>query len=224
MSTPNKENQDEVLYALYILTCKKNNKRYIGITDKSPKVRWKNGEGYKTNFELYTDIRKYGWENGFEHEIISTNLTLDDAKEAEKVFIKSYDTINPEKGYNHRGGGLCYGGNKPRGDIGKKLKILRKNKHFTQEKVAKDLGLVRATISNYEVGRRVPSMLDLQLFAKYYGVDFGYFGVSATDPDFELNTRIIEYFKDKNITSDEKIKLFNEIIVAYTNFVINDEG
>lgn len=67
-------------------------------------------------------------------------------------------------------------------------------------------------------------MPDLQLFAKYYGVDFGYFGVSATDPDFELNTRIIEYFKDENITSDEKIKLFNEIIIAYTKFVINDEG
>lgn len=100
---------------------------------------------------------------------------------------------------------------------------MRKNKHYTQEKVAEDLGLVRATISNYEVGRRVPSMPDLQLFAQYYGVDFGYFGVSATDPDFELNTRIIEYFKNEAISIEEKIALFNDIILAYTKYIIEDE-
>lgn len=216
-------NKTETLYTLYILTCIANNKRYIGITDKDPQLRWKGGDGYRTNFELYTDIRKYGWEEGCKHEIVSTNLTLEEAKEAEKVFVKTYDTQNQEKGYNHRGGGICYGGNRPRGSIGEKLKLLRKNKHYTQEKVAEDLGLVRATISNYEVGRRVPSMPDLQLFAQYYGVDFGYFGVSATDPDFELNTRIIEYFKNEAISIEEKIALFNDIILAYTKYIIEDE-
>ena len=71
------------------MTCIANNKRYICITYKDPQLRWKGGEGYRTNFELYTDIRKYGWEEGFKHEIVSTNLTLEEAKEAEKVFVKT---------------------------------------------------------------------------------------------------------------------------------------
>lgn len=66
-------------------------------------------------------------------------------------------------------------------------------------------------------------MPDLQLFAQYYGVDFGYFGVSATDSDFELNTRIIEYFKNEAISIEEKIALFNDIILAYTKYIIEDE-
>jgi len=54
---------------------------------------------------------------------------------------------------------------------------------------------VRATISNYEVGREYARFTIIYsiLWRRFWI----YFGVNATDPDFELNSRLIEYFKMK---------------------------
>ena len=41
-------------------------------------------------------------------------------------------------------------------DIGKKIKILRKTRGLTQQDLADKVGCKRATISNYEIGRRSP--------------------------------------------------------------------
>ena len=47
-----------------------NNKIYIGITSQPVEDRWKNGNGYKNNQIFYEDIQKYGWKEGFLHEIL----------------------------------------------------------------------------------------------------------------------------------------------------------
>lgn len=43
-------------------------------------------------------------------------------------------------------------------EIGLKLKSLRKAKRLTQQEVAERFGLSRTTISNYEIGRRKPTI------------------------------------------------------------------
>lgn len=215
--------KEDVLYTLYIHTCLKNDKVYVGVTYKDAKRRWDDGSGYKSNYELYSDIKLYGWEEGFHHKVVRDNLTYDKVKEAERFFIDMYDSTNPEKGYNHRRGGIGYGSHKPRENFGNKLKALRKNKGLTQEELANILNLSRATISNYEVNRRTPSLNDLKTFANFYGVSLDYFGAVVENADFEISTRIIEYFKSADITIDDKIELFNDILVAYTRYVLEND-
>ena len=67
-----------------------NNKKYIGITGRNPKLRWGvNGNGYKGNKYFYNAIQKYGWEN-FEHKILFENLSLEEACDKEKYLIELY--------------------------------------------------------------------------------------------------------------------------------------
>lgn len=52
---------------------------------------------------MYNAIKKYGWDN-FEHEILKTGLTKEEAKKYESYYIKQYNTLAPF-GYNLTGGG-----------------------------------------------------------------------------------------------------------------------
>lgn len=79
-------------------------KRYIGITCKKPKYRWKNGSGYKTQQYFYRAINKYGWHN-FQHIIVAKGLTEEEAKWLEIELIREWDTTDRDKGYNITWGG-----------------------------------------------------------------------------------------------------------------------
>lgn len=102
-------------------------------------------------------------------------------------------------------------------EIGRKLRTLRKGKKLTQKDVADRLGLVRATISNYEVGRRTPHLSDLKRFAELYGVTLDYFGVSSNDEMFELISRAREVFNNNDISTKDKEELYREIMKLYLN-------
>lgn len=86
-------------YVVYKHTNKSNGKVYIGITGQPPEKRWKNGLGYKGNKHFYDSIQKYGWD-GFEHEVIEANLTIDEAIKKEEDYIRLYNSYDPEYGYN----------------------------------------------------------------------------------------------------------------------------
>lgn len=84
-------------------------KRYYGITKQEVKVRWKNGSHYEGNDHFLRAIKKYGW-NNFKHEILFNNLTEEEAKLLEQMYIVLYNTNNPEYGYNQTlGGDGCLG-------------------------------------------------------------------------------------------------------------------
>ena len=90
-------------YTVYMHINKINGKKYIGITMQEPKRRWKsNGLGYKRNIRFYGAIQKYGWDN-FEHVILKTGLSEQEAINEEVRLIKLYDTTH--KGYNVSPGG-----------------------------------------------------------------------------------------------------------------------
>ena len=86
-------------HCVYIHINKINNKKYVGQTKQIPKKRWANGEGYKGCSYFYNAICKYGW-NNFDHEIIASHLTSDEADNFEKLLINKLDLTNPNNGYN----------------------------------------------------------------------------------------------------------------------------
>lgn len=91
-------------FTVYMHTNKINNKVYVGITQRDPKLRWLSGHGYPHNPHFNSAIKKYGWDN-FEHIVFAENLSEEDACRMEKLLIKFYDTTNREYGYNMSTGG-----------------------------------------------------------------------------------------------------------------------
>lgn len=91
-------------FCVYMHTNKINDKKYIGITCRNPKLRWQNGKGYINNEYFYRAILKYGWDN-FEHDILYRNLTKEQACLLEVELIKQYHTQYPKYGYNITAGG-----------------------------------------------------------------------------------------------------------------------
>lgn len=90
-------------FIVYIHTTP-SNKKYIGITSRTPERRWCNGHGYKTNKHFYNSIVKYGWDN-IRREIVAHSLTLEEATSLEKKLILEHLSCNPLYGYNCTKGG-----------------------------------------------------------------------------------------------------------------------
>lgn len=98
-------------YCVYVHTSP-SGKKYVGQTRTKPEYRWgKDGNSYlQMKNGKYTQpafayaILKYGWEN-FDHEIIASNLTKEEADNFEKLLIEKLNTMNMKYGYNLREGG-----------------------------------------------------------------------------------------------------------------------
>lgn len=104
-------------YCVYIHTSP-SGKMYVGQTGKLPEERWgKNGSHYlkkeKSGEYMHQAfahaILKYGWDN-IKHEIVSSNLTKEEADNLEKLLIEKLNTKNRKHGYNLKDGGLGGGG------------------------------------------------------------------------------------------------------------------
>ena len=96
------------MYTVYQHKNKINGKVYIGITMQEPERRWGiNGINYKSSPHFYAAIQKYGWDN-FEHIILFTNLTKEEACKKEQELIKKFNSINREFGYNSTSGGEVF--------------------------------------------------------------------------------------------------------------------
>lgn len=80
-------------------------KRYIGFTGMPIKTRFGNGKHYSRNTVFGKAIEKYGWEN-FEHIVLETGLTKEQASEKEIYYIKKYNTLDDKFGYNIATGGI----------------------------------------------------------------------------------------------------------------------
>lgn len=85
-----------------------NGKRYIGITNRDLKKRWKNGNGYYNNSHFYNAIKKYGWDN-ISHILLFDNLSKEEAEKKEIELIAKYKTTDRKYGYNRDNGGNTQG-------------------------------------------------------------------------------------------------------------------
>lgn len=95
-------------YSVYKHTNKINGKQYIGITKQNPRDRWgNNGRNYQNKCpHFWNAITKYGWDN-FEHSVIATNLSKDEACDMEIQLIQENRTQDRNYGYNTLSGGTA---------------------------------------------------------------------------------------------------------------------
>lgn len=97
--------KEDKLYCVYMHRNKVNGKVYIGRTSQNLNRRWRNGDGYKNCSLFWEAIQKYGWDS-FEHIIIASNLSLEEADQMEKDTIEKFNAMDEKCGYNIREGGL----------------------------------------------------------------------------------------------------------------------
>ena len=101
-------------------------------------------------------------------------------------------------------------------EIGKKIKALRKTRGLTQQQLADKLEIKRATISNYEIGRRSPHIKELEAICDVLGVGIEYFGYKGNEA-IELIARAKVVFNDDNVSAEEKAHVYKEIMRLYLN-------
>lgn len=103
------ESSSEKVWCVYKHVNKVNGKVYIGITSEEVlNDRWDNGNGYKNNKQMYSDITKYGWIDGFYHIVLADNLSKIEAQNMEADLIKKYSSNDKNFGYNLAPGGAIH--------------------------------------------------------------------------------------------------------------------
>lgn len=137
-------------YTVYMHINKINNKKYVGFTGYSLDERWKNGKGYSKDTPFGQAIEKYGWDN-FDHQILFSNLTLDEAARKEQDLIDEYHTYLDDP--------LCWGYNATRGGEGRS-KVRHEEvtslweQGYSTKQIGQKLGVDRNTagriLQNYE--------------------------------------------------------------------------
>ena len=98
-------------------------------------------------------------------------------------------------------------------DIAEKIKLLRKNLNFSQEKFAKKLGVSRITIKNWENGTTKPTIAHIETLALICEVSTDYlifennpYELSLNgigDEEYEILSNLILYFSKKNKEKNE---------------------
>ena len=89
-----------------------------------------------------------------------------------------------------------------------KIKALRLRNHKTQQEIADMLCVTRATIYNFEIGRRKPQIELLEKLAAIYGVDLNYFAarpITANDL-MEIVNRAEPYLTIQTYQRKRKIR------------------
>lgn len=171
----------EKTYCVYIHTNKINNKVYIGQTCQKPENRWgDSGKKYNRNPKFWTAIQKYGWDN-FKHEILESNLTLEEANIREQYWIKYYNSV--EDGYNIQSGGNNYIMSQEHKDKISKALTGRKLSEETKEKLSE--------IAKQRTGEKNP------FYGKHHSE--------------ESKLKMSESKKGKSLTEEHKQKISNAI-------------
>ena len=92
-------------YKVYCWTNKINGKRYVGLTCQTMNKRaGAHIHHYEKSPYFWSAIQKYG-EDAFECRILVSNLTLQEAEQKERNYIKRYRSANHQYGYNIEKGG-----------------------------------------------------------------------------------------------------------------------
>ena len=116
-------------YIIYMHKNKIKGRVYIAQNGwKNENKRWRNETHYEGTY-FRKAIKKYGWDN-FDHIILEKDLTLEEANEKEKNYIKQYNACDKTKGYNCLPGG--------RNPDPKKLKSIKKSKIMKQRWTSTD--------------------------------------------------------------------------------------
>ena len=160
---------------IYMFTNKVNNKKYIGQTI-SEKNRYYSHfyKGTKECQYFHAAISKYGKDN-FDYEVLYRSELFEDTKEnkrlikktlndKEQFFIKKYNTVDREKGYNITIGGDGTPGHKVSNNHKQKLHNLYIGTHYE----SKQKGIHRDNLNTVKVNLRKINYYKHGVFMKQY--------------------------------------------------------
>lgn len=91
------------LWHVYVHVSKIDGKKYVGMTCRSPKDRWRDS-GYVYCPLFWKAIEEQGFDS-FEHIVLLSVPSEELAGNLERCFVRFWDTQNPEHGYNIASGG-----------------------------------------------------------------------------------------------------------------------
>lgn len=121
------------VWSVYVHINRENGKRYVGITSSEPERRWGyKGRNYNHNPHFHMAIDKYGW-GCFEHIIIWSGLTEQEAKSEEIRLIAEWKSMDSNYGYNMTLGGDGTKGCYPSEETRRKLSESRRRENLSEE-------------------------------------------------------------------------------------------
>ncbi len=227
-------------YTVYMHKNKINGKVYIGITKQKVKERWQNGLGYRNCSLFYNSIKKYKWKN-FEHIILFTNLTKEEAEQKEIELIKYYKSNCRKYGYNIENGGHCNImseetkekirkkaiGRKMSDDFKEKCRINNTGKKVSQktkDKMSKSqLGKHSIKTNQYDLdGNYIKTWNSAREAAKYYNIDEGNITQCCRKRSKSCNNFIWRYYNDtEKVEKYFKKKCTKKVICIDNNVIYN---
>lgn len=143
---------------IYIATNSNNGKNYVGKTKKTPEERWQvhldkaqmleniresNPHTKIRGTHLNNAIIKYG-NDAFIIKQIDVAYSRDELNEKERYYVKEYDSMNPDKGYNMTEGGE---GGRPRPEV------IERMTEISRERAKDPKWLDKMAEVNQEIGR-----------------------------------------------------------------------
>ena len=204
---------DEKNYVVYCHINKINNKKYFGITSNYNKRVGKNGSGYKGQYFYENGIKIYGWEN-FAHIILHKNLSIDEASEYEKKYIKEYNTTDYRYGYNRTSGGSA---NKPYA-TGYPVVCLETGEIFNSASdAANKKNINRGHLSNICSGN--PTHIGHR--AGGYHWEYYKEGIDYTKNEWYKKDRVIKDNTPKMVICLETLEIFNSLYAAAKKYSKN---
>lgn len=111
--------------------------------------------------------------------------------------------------------------------FGQRFKELRIQKGLKQQELVDDFNKIygytftKSAISQYENDKRKPETEALRDFALYFNVSLDYLLCINEDRDINIDIKdkfldfVEEFFKNKDVSRDEKDKLFKELSTLY---------
>ena len=183
-----------------------NGKMYVGQTCNINKRFGSNGINYIGCKRFYNAIKKYGWDN-FEHQVISTNLTKEEADFQEMFYISAYNLTDDKYGYNITDGGAGVGlSGEKNGMFGKhhtqesrhKISIHSAKERPKRRKPIVQLSLNGDYIKTWDSNKEAASALNI---SKGNLCNHCKNGIPKTIGGF-----IFKYLKEYNLTNDKNNK------------------
>ncbi len=104
-------------------------------------------------------------------------------------------------------------------NFSQKLKRLRQEKNWSQEKLAEEIGVKRLAINKYESGQTKPSAETLQRISEVFGVSIDYLLADESEKlvkDEITDKTLLEYIAEIDQMSEEEkkfVKFFLEAVI-----------
>lgn len=96
------------------------------------------------------------------------------------------------------------------------IRKLRKENKYTQEGLGKILGVSRELVSNWELGKRTPTMETFMALSRLFNVPIQYFTGYTEQPDAQNLTKQVEiFFMADDVTQEIKDKILQDIMEIY---------